>query len=68
MKRTTLALDKDLLNQARRLSGERTNSGAVHRAFEEFVRRIRARQILTLAGSGAWEGDLGTMRGDRQAR
>jgi len=26
--------------------------------------RARARQILTLRGSGLWEGDLGEMRGD----
>ena len=64
MKRTNLVLDEQLLEEALTLSGERTYSAAVGRALEEFVRRIRARQILTLAGSGAWEGDLSRMRGD----
>lgn len=65
MKRTNLVLDENLLEEAVRLSGERTYSRAVERALEEFVRRIRARRILDLAGSGLWEGDLPTMRRDR---
>ena len=67
MKRANLVLDEHLLEEALRLSGERTYSRAVGRALEEFVRRIRARQMLTLVGSGAWEGDLDAMRGDRHA-
>jgi len=64
MKRTNLVLDADLLAEATRLSGEKTYSAVVTRALEELVRRIKARQILDLRGSGAWEGDLGTMRRD----
>lgn len=64
MKRTNLVLDERLLEEARRLSGERTYSRTVARALEEFVRRIRARQILDLQGSGVWEGSLPEMRGD----
>ena len=65
MKRTNLVLNADLLEQTLRASGERTYSRAVERAMEEFVRRARARQILDLAGSGAWEGDLTVVREDR---
>ncbi len=65
MKRTNLVLREDLLEEAVRVSGERTYSGAVQRALEEFVRRARARQILTLAGAGLWQGDLSTVREDR---
>lgn len=65
MKRTNLVLDEELLEEATRVSGEKTYSGAVMRALEDFVRRARARQILDLRGSGAWEGDLGAMRRDR---
>jgi hypothetical protein len=68
MKRTSLVLDEHLLNEAVRLSGERTYSRTVTRALEEFVRRIKTRQISTLAGSGLWEGDLATMRRDRIRR
>jgi Arc/MetJ family transcription regulator len=64
MKRTNLVLDEELLDQATRLSGEKTYSGAVNRALADFVRRIRARQILELAGSGLWEGNLADMRRD----
>ena len=67
MKRTNLVLREDLLEEATRLSGEKTYSRAVERALEEFVRRIKARRILELRGSGLWDGDLGEMRGDRAA-
>ena len=65
MKRTNLVLDEQLLEEATRLSGERTYSRTVERALEEFVKRIKARQILELAGSGLWEGDLAVVREDR---
>jgi Arc/MetJ family transcription regulator len=68
MKRTNLVLDGDLLEETLRLSGERTYSRAVERAMEDFVRRVKARRILELAGSGAWEGDLAEMRGDRSTQ
>jgi Arc/MetJ family transcription regulator len=68
MKRTNLVLDAQLLEEALRLSGERTYSRAVHRALEDFVRRAKAAQILDLAGSGAWQGDLAEMRDDATPR
>lgn len=58
-------LDAELLEEATRMSGEKTYSAAVTRALEEYVRRTRARQILKLRGSGAWEGDLNAMRGSQ---
>lgn len=65
MKRTNLVLDGDLLEEATRLSGERTYSRTVERALAEFVRRAKARRILELAGSGLWEGNLRVVREDR---
>jgi Arc/MetJ family transcription regulator len=65
MKRTNLVLDGDLLEEATRLSGERTYSKTVERALREMVRRAKARQILDLAGSGLWQGDLAAMREDK---
>ncbi len=64
MKRTNLVLDEQLLEEAVKLGGERTYSRTVERALEEFVRRIKARRILDLAGSGLWEGDLAVVRED----
>jgi Arc/MetJ family transcription regulator len=68
MKRTNLVLDEALLEEAVRLSGERTYSRTVERALSDFVRRARAGKILELTGSGAWEGDLRVMRGDALVR
>ena len=65
MKRTNLMIREDLLEEATRLSGERTYSRTVERALEDFVRRIKARRILELTGSGSWEGDLREMRSDQ---
>ena len=68
MVRKNLVLDEHLLEEAVRLSGERTYSGVVQRALRDYVRRIRARRILALGGSGLWQGDLTEMRRDRTAR
>lgn len=65
MKRTNLVLNGELLEEATRLSGERTYSRTVERALEEFVRRAKARRLLDLAGSGLWEGELAVVREDR---
>ena len=64
MKRASLVLDEKLLEEALRLSGERTYSRAVGRALTEFVLKVRSRRILELAGSGLWEGNLSEMRRD----
>jgi len=65
-KRTTLALDERLLDEALRLSGESTRSRTVNRALADFVRRAQAGKIIELAGSGLWEGDVAALRGDAQ--
>jgi len=68
MKRTNLVLDEAVLEEATRLSGEKTYSAAVMRALEDFVGLAKARQILELRGSGLWEGDLREMRGERRRK
>jgi len=68
MKRTNLVLDAEILEEATRLSGEKTYSAAVMRALEEYIRRAKARQILELRGSGLWEGDLAEMRADKRGK
>ena len=67
MKRTNVVLDEQLLEEAVRVSGERTYSRTITRALEELIRHARARQIDRLAGSGQWMGDLGAMRADAPA-
>jgi hypothetical protein len=62
MKRMNLVLDEQTLEDAARLSGERSYSRTVNRALSEFVKHMKAHRILELAGSGAWAGDLSEMR------
>ena len=64
MKRTNVVIDEDLLEEAVRVSGERTYSRTIERALEELVRRARARGIDQLTGAGLWTGDLAEMRRD----
>ena len=64
MKRTNLVLNEQLLEEAVRLSGERTYSATVERALLDFVQRVKARRIVELVGSGLWYGDLSDMRDD----
>jgi hypothetical protein len=57
-------LDEDLLEEAVRVSGERTYARTIERALQEMIRRAKARGLEQLAGSGLWVGDLSTMRHD----
>jgi hypothetical protein len=41
MKRTTVVLDEELLEGARRALGEKTNSGAITKALEKVVRQSK---------------------------
>ena len=68
MKRTSLMLDAQILEEALRLGGERTYSATVNRALEDFVGRMKAGRILELPGSNLWQGDLGEMRRDSTVR
>ena len=43
---TNLALDPDLLDEALRLSGEKTKKAAVTKALQEFVSRRRQKELL----------------------
>jgi Arc/MetJ family transcription regulator len=64
MKRTTLMLDEQLLKEATRAAAGLSLSGTVNLALKDFVRRVRARRILELAGTGGWDGNLPAMRDD----
>jgi Arc/MetJ family transcription regulator len=68
VKCTNLVLEERLLEEANRLSGLKTYSKTVEAARIDFVRRAKARQILSLRGSGVWQGDLDQMRRDPVSR
>jgi Arc/MetJ family transcription regulator len=50
--RTTLELDRELVNEALKISGERTISSAVNRALLEYVRRRKLEDLRELIGTG----------------
>jgi Arc/MetJ family transcription regulator len=64
MKRTNLVLDERLLNEATRILGAKTYSGAVNTALEEVIRLKKIQGLSQFFGSGVWEGDLAEMRED----
>ncbi|MEK7474810.1 MAG: type II toxin-antitoxin system VapB family antitoxin [Candidatus Coatesbacteria bacterium] len=68
MKRTNLVLDRELLEEATRVTGAKTYSGAVDAALREIVRVAKAGRIFEFAGTGVWNGDLAAMREDRPRR
>jgi hypothetical protein len=71
MKRTNVVLDEHLLDDALRLSGERTYSAAINRALAEMVERVRARQaVAAIHGMGEifWPGYPEEMTGGETKR
>jgi Arc/MetJ family transcription regulator len=52
---TSLSLDPDLLDEALKVSGERTKKAAVTKALQEFIARRRQRRLLDLMGKLEWE-------------
>ena len=51
---TNLSIDPRLLDEALRLSGEKTKKAAVTKALEEFIARRRQRRLVKLFGSLEW--------------
>lgn len=52
---TNLSIDPELVEQARKVSGERTKAAAVTKALQEFVARRRQKQLLELLGKLEWD-------------
>ncbi len=52
MARLSVAVDEELVEEVRRLSGSRTKREAFEVALTEYVRRKRLEQLAGLAGSG----------------
>lgn len=62
MGRTNIVLDEQLVAEGLRRSGLRTKRELVRLALEQFVRRHRLKDLLTLRGKVRWAGDLRRMR------
>jgi hypothetical protein len=54
---TNLSLDPKLIEQAVKVSGERTKKAAVTRALEEFIARRKQKHLLDLMGKLEWDTD-----------
>ena len=52
---TNLSLDPKLIDQAVKVSGERTKKAAVTRALEEFIARRKQKHLLDLMGKLEWD-------------
>jgi hypothetical protein len=52
---TNLSLDPSLVEQALKVSGERTKKAAVTRALEEFIARRKQKNLLELMGKLEWD-------------
>jgi Arc/MetJ family transcription regulator len=48
--RTTLAINEELLEEVKTLSGVKTKKEAVEKALEEFVRRRKTKKLLDYEG------------------
>ena len=54
---TNLSIDPELIEQAKKLSGERTKKAAVTRALKEFIARHEQKDIIDLFGKLDWDAD-----------
>jgi hypothetical protein len=55
---TNLSLDPKLIEQAVKVSGERTKKAAVTRALEEFIARRKQKHLRDLMGKLEWQTDF----------
>ncbi len=54
---TNLALDDELVSEAKRVGGHRTKRAAVNEALREYVARRQRRRVLELFGNLEWDPD-----------
>jgi hypothetical protein len=52
---TNLSLDPALIDEALKVSGERTKKAAVTRALQEFIARRKQKNLLDLMGKLEWD-------------
>jgi hypothetical protein len=52
---TNLALDPKLVDQALKVSGEKTKKAAVTRALQEFIARRSRKRLIELMGKLQWD-------------
>ncbi|MBY5958085.1 type II toxin-antitoxin system VapB family antitoxin [Membranicola marinus] len=60
--RTNIDIDDDLLNEILKKTNYKTKKAAVNAALEEYVRKLKLKELANLKGKVKWEGDLDAMR------
>ena len=63
--RTVVDIDDTALQNALRLTGLKKKVDVVNLALRELVQQREIEEIMSLAGTVEWEGDLAKMREDR---
>ena len=65
--RTNIEIDDELMTEALRRSGAPTKRAAVEEGLRLLIQTRRQSGIRRLRGKVKWEGDLDSMRSDRQS-
>lgn len=52
---TNLSVDPDLIEEALKVSGERTKAAAVTKALQEFIARRKQKRVLELIDKLEWD-------------
>ena len=65
MGRTNVVLDDRLIEEAKKLAGEKTARETIDLALREFVARRKRTDILAWEGTFRWRGNLDRMRRPR---
>lgn len=65
MGRTNVVLDDQLVEEAKKISGEKTSRGIIDLALREYIAGKKRKGILAWEGKLRWEGDLDRLRRPR---
>jgi len=61
--RTTLDLNENLLEEAMKLSGEKTKTSVIHKALTDYINKTKSKGILEFGGKLDLKIDLDVLRG-----
>lgn len=65
--RTTLDLNESLIDEAMKISGDKTKTSAIHRALADYIKKNKARGILAYGGKIDLDINLDLLRGRTSA-
>lgn len=62
MIRTNIEIDDQLIEEIKLYSKLKTKKNIVNKALKSYLNELKRRELASLAGKVAWEGDLESMR------